>query len=1153
MGLRFYIGNSGTGKSYTLYQHVLEEAAANPDRNYIVLVPEQFTMQTQKDFVTMSPSHGILNIDVLSFQRLAFRVLAETGANKLPVLDEIGKTFVVKKVAEEKKQDLMVMSGNLSKLGYINEVKSMISELIQYDVKGETIEKALEDNASSQQIYGKLHDIQILYDGFRRFLKEKFITSEELLDVLYRMLDQSCMFENCTIVMDGFTGFTPLQRKVIGRLMGLCRQMWVTVTYDTTMAVKDVLPDYHLFCMSAGMMRELKMMAAETGMNVEEPVVFPARENYRFKDNPPMASLERNLFRGRYQSYKEDQDAVSIHICRNPLEEMEFVAEEIRRLVMTGEYRYRDIAVVTGDLSQYGEYAQRVFGKYNIPFFSDYKRNALSNPVVACIRNLLECANRDFTYESVSRLWRTGLMPFEQEQLDRLQNYVLAKGVRGRKRWEETWTSPARNMDEEQLEELNLLREQFVTPMLSFVKCIRSRKTTIGEKTVELYRLMEHYHIQEQLEGYRQMFEEQHEMALAKEYSQMYRVVVELLERLVDLLGEEAVDGQQYAKFIEAGFAETKVGIVPPGVDEVLVGDIERSRLKDIKALFFLGVNDGIIPKSKSDAGILSEMERETVKSQGMELSPGREEQYYTQKYYLYLNLTKPREKLYITYSKVDAQGDARNPSYLIGMIGSLFDNLNIIDEELNRNTFDNITAPVAGMNYIMEHLSGEKPEEFYGLYKWFEQKPEYAGKLEALRKATRDGRSEDKIHGALAKALYTDELSGSVTRLERYAACAYSHFLQYGIGTKERQESGFRMVDFGVILHEALDLYSKELGRRNLLWTEVSYEEQKKLMDQCVDQAVMKNDATVLYYTARDKYRITRMKRVANRTVWALTKQLAQGSFIPSRYELQFRDTREIRNGLNEAAKLNLRGKIDRMDVYEDGDNVYVKVMDYKTGKAGFKLVNIYHGTSLQLIVYLRAAMKFEQDIYKNKNIVPAGIVYYKIDDPIIEKNGNDQVDHEVLKQLMVDGVISEEEVVLKAMDKDCVPFVGGYESSVIPFKITAKGGFAKRNKTVSQEEFQVMLDYSEKKVKDMSEMILSGDIRVNPYEDGMRNSCSYCAYKSVCVQEKNGNPIEYRDLGKLDETTAYAYMKMELEKEKEKQDNVKQLTLGEEELPWQ
>lgn len=549
-----------------------------------------------------------------------------------------------------------------------------------------------------------------------------------------------------------------------------------------------------------------------------------------------------------------------------------------------------------------------------------------------------------------------------------------------------------------------------------------------------------------------------------------------------------------------------------------------------------------------------------------MTLSPGREEQYYTQRFYLYLNLTKPQDNLYLTYSKVDASGETKNPSYLIGVMQKMFSCLEIQDEEERRKKPEAIVAPVNGMHYITGHYRRDRTQEFYALYRWFEKQPDYEARIRALRTAAMDERTGGQIHQALARALYGGELSGSVTRLERYAACAYAHFLQYGLRAGEREEFGFDHLDFGNLMHDALDKYAKELKHRNLLWTQVSEEEQKQLIELCVDRAVMERDASVLYYSARDKYRITRMKRMGVRTVWALTKQLEEGKFIPSRYELKFQSTKELKNGLDETTLLNLRGKIDRMDICETDEKVMVKVMDYKTGQKEFRLLELYSGTQLQLVVYLQAAMKFEQKRYREKEVIPAGILYYMVEDPVVEVSGEEDTKTPILKELLVDGVVREDREILAAFDRKFEEPVYSYKSGVIPVGTKKDGNFLASSKTVSEEEFQVMMDYAEMKIEQMGEDILKGDVRVNPYQSGKVTACGYCPYSDVCVQERNGARLEYRDLSNLGDSILYANMKQELKRhseetqkearselQTERQNEVSGHTDGKEEREWQ
>lgn len=1137
MGLQFYIGNSGTGKSYTVYNKVLEEAAQNPDRQYIVLVPEQFTMQTQMDFVKMSPVNGILNIDVLSFQRLAYCVFEQLGNPLLPVLDEIGKILVIKKVADAKKEHMFFMAGLIGKIGYINEIKSVISEFMQYDIQDEDVKKLMDANKEKQLLHAKLHDVNLIYEGFKKYLEEKFITSEELLDVLCKVAGESAFLRNATIVMDGFTGFTPVQKKLIGELMRCCEQLWVTVTYDTARKVSYNLPEYDLFHMSAVMMEQLSRLAEENGMKKEQDVLLPYNKNYRFHGSPQLAALERNLFRSHGTPWEEETGDITIHKCTNPLAEVIFAAEEIRRLVMEKGYCYGDIAIVTGDLASYGDYVEQIFIDYEIPIFSDTKRNALANPVIACIRSLLECVIDDFTYESVGKVWRSGMLPMEQEKLDKMQNYILAKGIRGKKRWSMPWSTPLPGMSEEKLEELNQWREQFITPLLSFYKVIRSKKTTVLEKTTALYELLQEYDVETRLQEYRESFLDQGELALAKEYDQIFKVVVHIFERMTELLGTEKLEARQFSQLLDAGFAETKVGVIPPGVDQVIIGDIERSRLKHVKALFFLGVNDGIVPGKKKTSGILNEVEREKLKEQGIELAPGAEQQYYTQKFYLYLNLTKPAERLYLTYSVVGSDGKSRNPSYLIQTIKGIFPKITIQEEKPEEKSCEKLVAFKDAVDYVVHYMRQQKPEGYYSVYNWLLENKGCAEHLEQLKEALKDKSEKDGIHGAIAKALYGKELSGNVTRMEQYAACAYAHFLKYGIQAKERQEYGFKHLDFGNILHMVLDKYAKELAKRNMSWNGMDEARRDMLVERCVDEVVLQYDSTVLYYTARDQYRIRRVKRVAKRTVWALAKQLEEGDFVPSGYEVQFSNREIIKDGFSEEARLNLRGRIDRMDIYEKDDEVLVKVIDYKTGSKKFKLLNVYYGIQLQLVVYLQAAMKFEKELCPNKKIIPAGILYYHVDDPVVERKAVEQTEEEIqqdiMKELRTDGVINSDDGVIESFDRGFAGAlgVGKYESSVIPAATKADGKYTAASKIMPGQEIELMMQYTNRLIKELGEEILSGEIKQNPAEDGSYDACTYCAYKNICSQDFHGGKIEHKTLEKLKDHEIYVKMRKKVE----------------------
>lgn len=553
MSLQFIFGPSGSGKSYGLYQYVVEESIRHPQRNYIVLVPEQFTMQTQKDLVMAHPRHGIMNIDVLSFGRLAYRVFEEIGGGMLPVLDDVGKNLILRKIAGDYEAELSVLKGNMKKLGYITEVKSVISEFTQYDIGEEELLTVMASIGSQSRLYYKLKDISILYKGFTDYLSRKYITKEELLDSLSRVIGQSEMLRDSVVVLDGFTGFTPVQNRLLLELMRHCRKVAVTVTMDEREDPYVYSHPYQLFALSKHMVSTLMGLARENRVEVEEPICRYERPVYRFRGNEPLAFLERNLFRYQTGTFGKEQDAIRIHAARNPWEESLAAAGAIRRLVRKEGLRFRDIGVIVSSMETYGDYLKRAFDLYDIPVFMDHKRNILLNSFVEYIRSLLNMAQKNFSDESVFRFLRTGLSGFTTEEVDELENYCLGLGIRGYKRWQEKWLRRLKHMRGEDLERLNHCRVALVEKVDSLMFVLKQRKKTVRDITCAVYEFMVQENLQVRLKRQEEEFQEAGELALAKEYAQVYRIVVELFDKFVELLGDEEVSLEEYCQLWTRG------------------------------------------------------------------------------------------------------------------------------------------------------------------------------------------------------------------------------------------------------------------------------------------------------------------------------------------------------------------------------------------------------------------------------------------------------------------------------------------------------------------------------------------------------------------------------------------------------------------------
>ena len=650
MSLQFIFGNSGSGKSHYLYQQIVEESIRHPEKNYLVLVPEQFTMQTQKDLCMAHPRGGIMNIDVLSFGRLAHRVFEETGKERQPILDDEGKNLVLRKIAGNYEDELTVLKGNLKKQGYISEVKSVISEFTQYGIDFEQLDSFMEGLNSESYLYYKLKDIRKVYEGFEDYLRDKYITKEELLDVLSQNVAEAKMLKDSVIAMDGFTGFTPVQNRLIGELLKVCDKIMLTVEIDRREDPFVYKHPYQLFALSKQMVTSLTEVAQEVKVEIDEPVWLCKNPPYRFKENPEMAFLEEELFRYSRRKYSgEKMQSISLHEVHTPQEEAQYVAEEIRRLVREEGYRYREIAVIASDLNTYADSLEKACERYEIPVFMDHKKSILLNSFVEYLRSLLVMVEQNYTYESVFRYLRTGLCGFTRDEVDRLENYCLALDLKGFKKWDQVWVRKTPMTKKEELEELNQLRVRFVEKLTPLHTVLKKRRKTVKEITLAVYEYLVQEKIQEQLAELEQKFQEEGELALAKEYAQIYRIVLELFDKFVELLGEEEIPLKEYCELLDAGLEEAKVGVIPPSLDQVVIGDVERTRIKNIRALFFVGANDTLLPGNAGARGLLSERDRKQFQEKKMNLSPGPKEKLYIQKFYLYMNLTKPSELLYLS------------------------------------------------------------------------------------------------------------------------------------------------------------------------------------------------------------------------------------------------------------------------------------------------------------------------------------------------------------------------------------------------------------------------------------------------------------------------------------------------------------------------
>ena len=1124
MALAFIYGNSGNGKSEYIYQKTVDMAARQPYGRFYVVVPEQFTMSAQKSLVEHTENGVIRNVDVVSFDRLAYRVFDELGIHQT-VMEETGKSLVLRRIVEEKEGELTVLKGNLKKMGYIGELKSMISELMQYDISPDRLEAFLQGLKEGSALSLKLKDVLCIYRAFEEYLQGNYVTAEKILEVLMENASDSRLLRGAVFVFDGYTGFTPVQQKLLRQLLYLAKDVYVTVTMDTKDGLYENAGVQELFYMSHKMVRNLTKAARETGTQIGEPLCIESGEKSRFAGNPVLHHLEQNLFRTRRKVYREScEDSLQLYSLATPEAELTFAAVQICRLVREKGYRYRDFAIVSSSVEEYAAYAPAVFGRYEIPCFIDVKQSVLYHPLTELVRAVLEMIETDFSEESVFRYLRTGLCGFSMEETDLLENYCLEKGIHGAAKWKKRFLRPFRKHgrvreDEEKRQQelawLNEIRARFWRQAEPLYQAFSQKEAPVRQWTAALYEFLCSLSVEEQLREAKEQFETRGQEELAGEYRQIYKIVIDLFDKMVDLLGDDVLSVAEYTDILEAGFATAKVGNIPRGNDCLILGDIERTRLDGIKILFFLGVNDGLIPRGAQRGSILSQYDRELMEEQELELAPGAREQVFLQRFYLYWNLTKPSEALWLTYSRMDGEGKAARPSYLIGVLQKLFEKLSVteIDPE---EPFAAVTAGGSVESYLSGLLLARRGKilpEWKALHQWFQKDPERGPLIRKYFEAGFSVFGKESLEADLARLLYGAVLTGSVTRLELFARCAFAHFLEYGLKLADRPTFTFESVDMGSMFHEILRGYCVRL-EAGYDWETITEEQQERLLREAMEEAVLSMPNESLLESARNAYVLERIYRIMKRSVWALTEQIRRGDFRPEGYEVEFSQVSE----LTAESMMRTVGRVDRMDTYEKENRIYVKVVDYKSGNTRFQLLQLYYGRQLQLVVYLNAAVQKLKEAHPEKEIVPAGIFYCHLDDPMIETEEpltEEEILGNVLKELKLNGLVSLEPEAYQHMDRELMQ---KRTSDIIPISLNKDLTVSRRGtQAASRSEFEQLSAWVNEKIRSAANAVLAGEIAVNPYRLGDKTGCDYCGYRSICGFDGRLAGYDYRTEEKL------------------------------------
>lgn len=1117
MSVRFLLGASGSGKSRQIYNEIIQASIKEPERNFYLIVPEQYTMEAQRELVTMHPAGGMMNIDAIGMNRLAYRVFDELGISTGQVLEDFGKSMLIKKILCEQQDTLQVYGSYYDKLGFVDEMKSMMSEIFQYNIKQDTIDEIMEQIPEDSVVAGKMQDIRHIYEEFEAFAGERYIVAEQLVELLTRHVGQSKLVCGSSLYFDGFTGFTPVQLELVEKLMTCADDLTFSFTLDDRDQKYEHIKDYELFYLTKTTIKKLTEAAAAAGVEIESPVVLPGTINYRLGENRELFFLERNLFRSPYQKWKQPLERIHLTATGDAQDEIVFVASTIRRLVREEGYRYKDIAIVAGDLEQASHIYERVMDEYEIPVFIDANACLKANPCAETIRSVLAVLADDFSYDSVFRFLKAGMTDLAFEDIELLENYALKRGVRGYSRWNRAVSENYEKTSPVNVEEI---RQAFMKMFGDIRKVFADKKAVTKDYVEALYDFLLQIHMYEKLEDRKNELYEENRINEGDAYGQIFEKTVRLFDKIAELLGDTKMSVKEFYEIVDTGLSDIEVGVVPPTVDRVLIGDITRSRLNHIKVLFFTSVNDGIVPKAPKKGRILSDRDRDILSDCGLELAPSDKQNSYIEQFYIYTILTKPSDHLYISYHKLSASLESMRLSYLLGRISSIFPSLQAEEYDAASCMPDTVNRSLRRILRTEEDDSEDAESRI--LTRILTEKG-FARELTAIYKGRTYRNVAEQLPLETIALLYGRYLHASVSKLELYARCGFAYFLKYGLRLKEREMYQVDVRNVGVILHSVMEgLFKQVRDTRNNDWENFPEDERMLMVTELVNRAAEESAGDFFEDNARNAYMLQMIERMAQTSAGMLQKHIRLGSMKPGMLEKTFDSAKdEVGSYLFELPnqiRMSINGKIDRVDVEEEDGTVYIKVIDYKSSTRKLSLEEVLNGEQLQLVTYSAIAYEIEKMIYPDKNIQIAGLLYYSFDDPVIEIESSEidtdteqpefsdqeKLDAERMEKMKLQGFVNESPAVIQKMDHTC--------NQSLPVKLDKNGDIKKSENVVSADQIRTIMELTRENIEELGSQIAEGKIAIEPYKNKSNTGCDYCEFKNICHFDVKNGGNQYR-----------------------------------------
>lgn len=1032
-------------------------------------------------------------IEVLSFTRLCDYVFRKVGQKLKKNIDDGGRNMFMSMAIESVKDKLNLYKKNCNNMEI---VELMISTLKEFRMSGLSDEKLLNicDRLGESTLKEKVCEARLILNKYTEMLCNRFSDPLENLDILERSLSENNVFAGYSVFLDSFNGFTVQQMNVLKHIIRQSSEVYFTFCTDSD--INSNTSDIDRFSSVNKNMRAILNISKECGVNDVDIIRLGVCK--RFKNNE-LSLLEEGLFcTNQVKSTEKTSNIVLFNAC-NIYDECDFIAREIRSNVMKHSYRYKDFAVIGRDINNYIDVIENVFKKYDINYFFDEPESISKKSLMSLVLSAFDVIHSNYGANEMFRYLKTGLVGLNTEDISIIENYVLLWEIRGEK-----WKSDFRfnpngfgyEMDEESKEELkkiNEIREKIIIPLENFEK--RIKKST-GEKIAQAtYLLMEEIDVADNVRNLCETLKDNGELSEAEEQARLWDILMEAINQTAIVIGTDSITSRRYRELLEVVMESGDISFIPRGLDEVIIGSVDRIRVSEPKITFVIGAVDGEFPRTPVQAGIFSDIERKKLISMGLSLYDTLDDISINERFLVYFALTSASEKLYISWPSSNINGSGKLPSEIIREVRKIFPDNKIMDKYCI-NTMDNFWSEKSSFEICASKFRSND-EVIATLKYYFKNNVKYQNQINAIERVIKD-EPLDFRNADNAKELFGNKMKVSASQIEKYHLCRFYYFCKYGLRAKERKAAKFNAMEYGSLIHYVLEgIFSKnELSE---LW-ELNDLKIKNIIKSCMDEYVDKKLGGLEDKPPRFKYLYLRCADVAYILIKRIIEEFKQSKFVPSDYEAEISDKgtiRPLKLKLLDGSVVEVEGKIDRIDVMESEGKSYVRIVDYKTGVKTFKLSDILYGLNMQMMVYMAAICNNGYKWYKN--IVPAGILYMPAVKPTVSvENGDDEQKLIIksYKKLCMNGIILDNKEVIEGMES-------GAKGLFIPAII--KNGEVKKDESIaSLAQIGIIIKYVEKLIRDMAQNLREGKVSSRPLIiDNEHNSCKWCPYGCVCGYE--------------------------------------------------